>query len=208
MEDVLDVYMRPYDPRRPVVCLDETSVQLVAETRTPLPLAPGQPARYDYEYERNGVANLFMITEPLRGWREVVVGDHRTAIDFAQVIQHLVDVHFADVDQIVLVMDQLNTHTPGSLYEAFSPIEAKRLANKLEIHHTPKHGSWLNMAETELSVLTRQCLDRRIPDQDTLVDEVGAWGHDRNVKQSGIDWQFTTDDARIKLKRLYPAILQ
>jgi hypothetical protein len=208
MEDVLDVYMRPYDPHRPVVCLDETSVQLVAETRTPLPLAPGQPARYDYEYARNGVANLFMITEPLRGWREVVVGDHRTAIDFAQVIQHLVDVHFFAADKIVLVMDQLNTHSPGSLYEAFSAAEAKRLANKLEIHHTPKHGSWLNMAETALSVLTRQCLDRRVPDQDTLVDEVSAWGHDRNVKQSGIDWQFTTNDARIKLKRLYPAILQ
>jgi DDE superfamily endonuclease len=207
MEDVLDVYTRPYDPRRPVVCLDETSVQLVAETRKPLPMAPGQPARYDYEYERNGVANLFMITEPLRGWREVVVGDHRTAIDFAQVVKHLVDVHFADVEQIVLVLDQLNTHTPGSLYEAFSPVEAKRLANKLEIHHTPKHGSWLNMAETELSVLTRQCLDRRIPDRDTLFDEVSAWGHDRNVKQSGIDWRFTTDDARIKLKRLYPARL-
>jgi hypothetical protein len=207
MEDVLDVYMRPYDPHRPVVCLDETSVQLVAETRTPLPLAPGQPARYDYEYARNGVANLFMITEPLRGWREVVVGDHRTAIDFAQVIQHLVDVHFFAADKIVLVMDQLNTHSPGSLYEAFSAAEAKRLANKLEIHHTPKHGSWLNMAETALSVLTRQCLDRRVPDQDTLVDEVSAWGHDRNVKQSGIDWQFTTNDARIKLKRLYPALL-
>ena len=147
MEDVLDVYMRPYDRRRPVVCLDETSVQLVAETRTPLPMAPGQPARYDYEYERNGVANLFMITEPLRGWREVVVGDHRTAIDFAQVIQHLVDVHFSAVEKIVLVMDQLNTHSPGSLYEAFPAAEAKRLANKLEIHHTPKHGSWLNMAE-------------------------------------------------------------
>jgi hypothetical protein len=138
----------------------------------------------------------------------VVVGDHRTAIDFAQVIQHLVDVHFFAADKIVLVMDQLNTHSPGSLYEAFSAAEAKRLANKLEIHHTPKHGSWLNMAETELSVLTRQCLDRRVPDQDTLVDEVSAWGHDRNVKQSGIDWQFTTNDARIKLKRLYPAILQ
>jgi hypothetical protein len=195
--------MRPYDPRPQ----DETSVQLVGETRRPVPMALGQPARYDYEYERNGVAAMFMITEPLRGWREVVVGDHRTAIDFALVIQHLVDVHFADVDQIVLVMDQLNTHTPGSLYEAFSPADAKRLASKLEIHHTPKHGSWLNMAESELSVLTRQCLDRRIPDRDTLVDEVSAWGHDRNVNQSGIDWRFTTDDARIKLKRLYPAML-
>jgi len=207
MEDVLDVYTRPYDPRRPVVCLDETSVQLVAETRAPLPMAPGQPARFDYEYERNGVAAMFMITEPLQGWREVVVGDHRTAIEFAHVIKHLVDVHFAHVEQIVLVMDQLNVDTPGSLYEAFPPAEAKRLASKLEIHHTPKHGSWLNMAEAELSVLTRQCLDRRIPDFDALVDEVSAWGHERNVIQSDIGWRFTTDDARIKLKRLYPAIL-
>jgi hypothetical protein len=148
-----------------------------------------------------------MLTEPPRGWREVVVGDHRTALDFAQVVKHLVDVHFPEVEQIVLVMDQLNIHTPGSLYEAFSPVEAKRLANRLEVHHTPKHGSWLNMAETELSVLTRQCLDRRIPDRHTLVDEVSAWGHDRNVTQVDIDWQFTTDDARIKLKRLYPARL-
>ena len=207
MEDVLDVYTRPYDPRRPQVCLDETSVQLVGETRIPVPMAPGRPARYDYEYERNGVATVFMLTEPLRGWREVVVGDHRTAVDFAHVIQHLVDVHFPDVEQIVLVMDQLNTHTPGSLYEAFPPAEAKRLANKLDIHYTPKHGSWLDMAETELSVLTRQCLDRRIPDQDTLISEVTAWMHDRNVKQTDIDWRFTTADARIKLKRLYPAIL-
>ena len=206
MEDVLYVYMRPYDRRRPVVCLDETSVQLVAESRTPLPMAPGQPARYDYEYERNGVANLFMITEPLRGWREVVVGDHRTAIDFAHVIQHLVDVHFADVEQIVLVMDQLNTHTPGSLYEAFPPAEAKRLANKLEIHHTPKHGSWLNMAEIELSVLARQCLDRRIPDAPTLAAEVAAWVARRNSAGATIDWQFTTADARIKLKHLYPSV--
>jgi hypothetical protein len=207
MEDVLEVYTRPYDPRRPQVCLDETSVQLVGETRVPVPMAPGQPARYDYEYERNGTSALFMLTEPLRGWREVVVADHRTAVDFAQVIKHLVDVHFPDVEQIVLVMDQLNTHTPGSLYEAFPPAEAKRLANKLEIHYTPKHGSWLDMAETELSVLTRQCLDRRIPDQDTLTSEVTAWMHDRNVKQADIDWRFTTADARIKLKRLYPAIL-
>jgi DDE superfamily endonuclease len=207
MEDVLEVYTRPYDPRRPQVCLDETSVQLVGETRTPVPMTSGQPARYDYEYARNGVSAVFMLTEPLRGWREVVVGDHRTAVDFAHVIQHLVDVHFSDVEQIVLVMDQLNTHTPGSLYEAFPPAEAKRLANKLEIHYTPKHGSWLDMAETELSVLTRQCLDRRIPDQDTLISEVTAWMHDRNVKQTDIDWRFTTADARIKLKRLYPAIL-
>jgi DDE superfamily endonuclease len=207
MEDVLEVYCRPYDPRRPQVCLDETSVQLVAETRAPLPPAPGLPARYDYEYERNGQSALFMLNEPLRGWREVVVGDHRRAIDWAQVVKHLVDVHYPDAERIVLVMDNLNTHTPASLYEAFEPTEAKRLADKLEIHPTPKHASWLNMAEIELSVLTRQCLDRRIPDQATLVHEVTAWNRDRNQAGTTIDWRFTTDDARIKLKRLYPAIL-
>ena len=207
MEDVLDVYTRPCDPRRPQVCLDETSVQLVAETRTPLPMTSGQPQRYDYEYERRGQCALFMLTEPLRGWREVVVGDHRRGLEWAEVIKHLVDVHYAHAERIVLVMDNLNTHTPGSLYEAFDPSEAKRLANKLEIHYTPKHASWLNMAETELSVLTRQCLDRRIPDRETLVSETTAWTHDRNVEQTPIDWRFTTADARIKLKRLYPAAL-
>jgi hypothetical protein len=207
MEDVLDVYTRTYDPKRPQVCLDEASVQLIRETRTPLPMAPGQPACYDFEYERNGVCALFMLNEPLRGWREVVVADQRTAIDWANVVKHLVDVHYPDAEQIVLVMDNLNTHTPGSLYEAFEPTEAKRLADKLEIHYTPKHGSWLNMAETELSVLSRQCLDRRIPDRDSLVQEVTSWMHDRNVQESTIDWRFTTADSRIKLKRLYPAIL-
>jgi hypothetical protein len=207
MEDVLDVYTRPYDPRRPQVCLDETSVQLIGETRTPVPMAPGRPARYDFEYERHGVCALFMLNEPLRSWREVVVCEQRTAIDWAHVVKHLVDVHYPDVDQVVLVMDNLNTHTPGSLYEAFEPTEARRLANKLEIHYTPKHGSWLDMAETELSVLNGQCLDRRIPDRDVLVREVGAWIHNRNVEQSTIDWRFTTADSRIKLKRLYPAIL-
>jgi hypothetical protein len=204
MEDVLDVYTRPYDPRRPQVCLDETSVQLIGETRTPIPMAPGQPARYDFEYERHGVCALFMVNEPLRGWREVVVGDQRTAIDWAQVVKHLVDVHYPDAERIVLVMDNLNTHTPGSLYEAFEPAEARRLANKLEIYYTPKHASWLNMAEIELSVIKGQCLDRRISDRDTLVREVGGWMHDRNVEQSTIDWRFTTSDSRIKLKRLYP----
>ena len=207
MEDVLDVYTRPYDPRRPQVCLDETSVQLIGEKRVPVPMAPGRPVRFDYEYERNGVCALFMVNEPLRGWREVVVGDHRTAIDFAHVVKHLVDVHYPNAERIVLVMDNLNTHTPGSLYEAFEPTEARRLADKLEIHYTPKHASWLNMAETELSVLSGQCLDRRIPDRDMLVREVSAWTHDRNVDQSTIDWRFTTTDSRIKLKRLYPAIL-
>jgi len=207
MEDVLDVYTRPYDPRRPQVCLDESSVQLIGEMRTPVPMAPGRPARYDFEYERHGVCALFMVNEPLRGWREVVVGDQRTAIDWAQVVKHLVDVHYPDAERIVLVMDNLNTHTPGSLYEAFEPTEARRLANKLEIHYTPKHASWLNMAEIELSVIKGQCLDRRTPDRDTLIREVGAWMHERNGEQSTIDWRFTTADSRIKLKRLYPAIL-
>jgi hypothetical protein len=207
MEDVLEVYTRPYDPLRPQVCLDETSVQLVGEKRTPLPMATGRPARFDYEYERNGVCALFMLNEPLRGWREVVVADHRTAIDFAHVVKHLVDVHYPDAEKIVLVMDNLNTHTPGSFYEAFEPSEARRLADKLEIHYTPKHASWLNMAETELSVLSGQCLDRRIPDRDFLVGEVFAWTHDRNADQTAIDWRFTTADSRIKLRRLYPAIL-
>src|SRR6266496_5120046 len=206
MEDVLDVYTRPYDPKRLLVCLDETSVQLVGETRIPVPMAPGRPARYDYEYERNGVAAVFMLTEPLRGWREVVVGDQRTAVDFAQVIKHLVDVHHPDADQIVLVMDQLNTHTPGSLYEAFPPAEAKRLADKLEIHYTPKHGSWLNMAEIELSILSRQCLDRRIGDADAFTHEIGAWEHERNQLTGKVNWHFSTVDARVKLKRLYPSI--
>jgi len=172
-----------------------------------LPTARGRPARFDYEYERNGVCALFMLNEPLRGWREVVVAGQRTAIDFAHVIKHLVDIHYPNADKIVLVMDNLNTHTPGSLYEAFDPNEARRLIDKLEIHYTPKHASWLDMAETELSVLTSQCLDRRIPDKATLVDEVTAWMHDRNVQGSTIDWRFTTPDARIKLKRLYPAML-
>jgi transposase len=206
MEDVLDVYTRPYDPRRPQLCLDETSIQLVGETRTPLPMAPGQPQRYDYEYERRGQCALFMLNEPLRGWREVVIGDHRRSIEWAEVIKHLVDVHYPDAERIVLVMDNLNIHTPGSLYEAFDPIEAKRLTDKLEIHYTPKHASWLNMAETELSVLTRQCLGRRIPDRDTLASETSAWTRDRNLEQTTIDWRFTTADARIKLRRLYPAV--
>jgi hypothetical protein len=207
MEDVLDVYTQAYDPRRPQVCLDETSVQLVGEKRTPLAAARGRPARFDYEYRRNGVCALFMLNEPVRGWREVVVADQRTAVDFAHVIKHLVDVHYPEAEKIVLVMDNLNTHTPGSLYEAFDPTEARRLIHRLEIHYTPKHASWLNMAETELSVLASQCLDRRIPDKPTLTAEVTAWMHDRNVEQSTIDWRFTTPDARIKLRRLYPAML-
>ena len=206
MEDVLDVYTRPYDPRRPQVCLDEASRQLIREARTPVPTAPGQPARVDYEYVREGVCALFMLNEPLRGWRDVVVAERRTAVDFAQVIKRLVDEHYPDAERLVLVLDNLNTHTPASLYEAFPPAEAKRLADKLEIHYTPKHGSWLNMAECELSVLSRQCLDRRLPDQATLQVEVAAWVQDRNAAQATIDWRFTTADARIKLKRLYPIL--
>jgi len=206
MEDVLEVYQRPYDEARPVVCLDEQSKQLVKETRTPIPAQPGRPARHDYEYERNGTANLFMLFEPLAGWRHVKVTDRRTKLDFAHTIRELCDVHYPAAETIVLVMDNLNTHKVASLYEAFEPAEARRLIERLEIHHTPKHGSWLDMAETELSVLTKQCLDRRIPDQAVMTREVAAWETSRNEAECKIDWQFTTADARIKLKRLYPSI--
>jgi DDE superfamily endonuclease len=206
MEDVLEVYTRPYDPRRPQVCLDETSRQLLAEVNPPLPLAPGRPARQDYEYERRGVCNLFMMTEPLRNWRDVTVSARRTRIDWAHCVKELLEVHYPDADRVVLVQDNLNTHTPASLYEAFPPEEAKRLADRLEIHHTPKHGSWLNMAEIELSVLAEQCLDRRLADQATLEREVAAWRAARNADGRGVDWRFTTEDARIKLKHLYPTI--
>ena len=205
MEDVLEVYTRPYDPRRPQVCLDETSRQLLGEVTPPLPAAPGRPAREDYEYVRRGVCNLFLVCEPLRGWRHVTVGDQRTRTDFAACIKALVDVHYPEAEAIVLVMDNLNTHTPASLYEAFPPAEAKRLADKLEIHCTPGHGSWLNMAEIELSVLAAQCLDRRLPDRATLEREVAAWEAARNAKGRTIDWRFTTADARIKLRHLYPS---
>jgi hypothetical protein len=205
MEDVLDVYERPYDPARPVVCLDEQSKQLIKETRTPIPAAPGRPARTDYEYERNGTANLFMLFEPLGGWRHVKVTERRTRTDFAELIRELVDVHYPKAEKIVLVMDNLNTHKAASLYEAFPPAEARRLVEKLEIHYTPKHGSWLDMAETELSILTKQCLDRRIPDMPTLIREVAAWEEQRNSAEATIEWQFTTDQARTKLKRLYPS---
>lgn len=205
MEDILDVYRRPYDPERPLICLDETSRQVVAETRAPLPAAPGHPARHDPEYAREGVVNLFLVTEPLRGRRHVRLSERRTRIDFAHCIQELVDVHYPAATSIVLVLDQLNTHSPASLYEAFSPAEAKRLADKLEIHYTPTHGSWLNTAEIELSVLQRQCLDRRLGNRETMQREVAAWVAARNAATTGIDWRFTTADARIKLKRLYPA---
>lgn len=206
MEDVLDVYQRPYDPKRPQVCLDEASTQLLADARPALPMQPGQPARQDYEYVRHGTASLFMCSEPLRGRRQVQVRPRRTKQDFARVIKDLVDIHYPEADQIVLVMDNLNTHTPASLYEAFAPAEAKRLADKLEIHYTPEHGSWLNMAEIELSVLGRQCLNRRLPDIETLHAEAAAWEAARNGCATHVDWRFTTTDARIRLKRLYPSI--
>jgi hypothetical protein len=206
MEDVLEVYTRPYDPRFPQVCLDETSKQLVGETRPPLPARPGQPARVDYEYERKGVAAVFLACEPLRGWRHLDVRARRTKADWAHVIRDLVDVHYPGAEKLVLVEDNLNTHTPAALYEAFPPAEAKRLADKLELHYTPKHGSWLNIAELELSVLSRQCLDRRLDDPDRLRTEAAAWEARRNARQAPVDWRFTTADARIKLKHLYPAI--
>ncbi len=205
MEDVLGVYTRPHDPARPVVCLDETSRQVLADVRPPLPAAPGTPEREDPEYVRHGVANLFLFCEPLRGWREVVVSDRRTRLDWAACVRALIDVHYPHAEKIVLVMDNLNIHSPASLYAAFPPAEAKRLADRLEIHHTPKHGSWLNMAEIELGILQRQCLDRRLGDQATLTSEVAAWVRARNAAIRRIDWRFTTADARITLKRLYPA---
>ena len=206
MEDVLDVYCLEYDPRWPQVCMDEQSRQLIKETRTPLAAAPGKPQREDYEYERNGTANLFMFVEPLTGWRQVTVTERRTAVEWAHQIRDLVDVHYPQAERIRLVMDNLNTPKVASLYEAFAPAEARRIAQHLEIHHTPKHGSWLNMAEIELSALTQQCLDRRIPDIDTLRRETTVWATERNARQKGVDWRFTTPDARIKLKRLYPQI--
>jgi len=205
MEDVLAVYARPLDPARPVVCLDETSRQLLGEVRPPLPAAPGRPARRDPEYARGGVVNLFLATEPLRGWRSVLVSDRRTRHDFAACVQELVDVHYPAAETIVLVLDQLNTHSPASLYAAFPAPEAKRLADKLEVHHTPRHGSWLNMAELELSALERQCLDRRLAARADVEREVAAWAERRNAAGAAIDWQFTTADARTKLRRLYPA---
>jgi uncharacterized small protein (DUF1192 family) len=206
MEDILEVYQRPYDPQRPLVCLDETSKQLIAETRVPIAAKPGQPSRHDYEYRRNGTANLFMMFAPLEGWRHVKVTDRHTAADYAQVLKELSDTHFRGSAKIVLVQDNLNTHKPASLYEAFPPAEARRLVERFEWHYTPKHGSWLDMAESELGVLSSQCLDRRIPDQQVLKEEVEAWEADRNRKHAKADWQFTTADARVRLKRLYPAL--
>ena len=205
MEDVLAVYQRPRDPDYPVVCLDETSKQLIAETRTPIKGKPGRPARYDYEYQRNGTANLFMLFAPLEGWRHLEVTDRHTAVDHAHILKQLADSFFPDAGEIVLVQDNLNTHKPASSYEAFPAVEACRLVERFEWHYSPKHGSWLNMAESELSVVSSQCLDRRIPDKDALTGEIAAWQAERNRKHTKADWQFTTNDARIKLKRLYPA---
>jgi hypothetical protein len=206
MEDVLDVYHRPHDPACPVVCVDETSKQLIAETRVPIAAKPGRTARFDYEYQRNGTANLFMMFAPLEGWRHVKVTDRHAAVDFAQVLKELSDTHFPEARKIALVQDNLSTHKPASLYEAFPAAEARRLVERFEWHYTPKHGSWLNMAESELGVLSSQCLDRRIPDKQALIEEVAAWQVDRNKNHTRADWQFTTPDARVKLKRLYPAL--
>jgi hypothetical protein len=206
MEDVLEVYTRPHDPHRPMVCLDETSKQLIAETRAPMPMQPGRPTRVDHEYERGGTANLFMMFAPLEGWRHVKVTDRRTAVDYAHALADLADVHFPAADKIVLVQDNLNTHCPASLYQAFPPAEARRLIERFEVHYTPKHGSWLDMAEIELGVLASQCLDRRIPDKQSLVAEVAAWQEQRNKYHAKADWRFTTANARIKLKRLYPSV--
>jgi hypothetical protein len=205
MEDTLDLYAEPYDPRYPHVCFDEVPYQLVAETRIPLPMQPGKPERYDYEYRRNGTCNLFVFCQPLAGWRQVKVTQQRTKLDFAQCMKELVDVLFPEAEQIRVTLDNLNTHTPAALYEAFEAAEARRLVRKLEFHYTPKHGSWLNMAEIEISVLTGQCLDRYIPDMTILKREVAAWQEERNARQATIDWQFTTAKARDKLKRLYPS---
>ena len=206
MEDVLDIYTRPHDPARPLVCLDETSKQLVAETRTPEPMRPGQPARHDYEYRRNGTANLFMLFAPLEGWRHVEVTERRTAIDYAMILRDLSDLHFPKAEKIVLVQDNLNTHAPASLYEAFEPAEARRIIERFDWHYTPKHGSWLNLAESELAVLSSQCLARRIPDAAALTIEAKAWMTGRNTHHAKANWRFTTTNARIKLKSLYPAL--
>ena len=205
MEDVLDLYSEPYDARRPQVCFDESPVQLVSEVRQPLPTRPGQPARYDSEYRREGTANLFLFVQPLRGWRQVNVTARRTASDFAQQMQELVDVHCPQAEVIRLVVDNLNTHTPAALYETFAPSAARRLTRKLEFHYTPKHGSWLNMAECEFAALTKQCLARRVPDVTTLRREIAAWQARRNRAKTLITWRFGTSDARVKLHRLYPA---
>ncbi len=207
MEDVLEVYQRPHDPKRPVVCLDEACKQLTSSVQEDLPLEPGKPQRVDYEYERHGQANLFMLFAPLEAWREVQVHKTRTADDYAHVIRYLVDECFPDASKVVLVQDNLSTHHASSLYQTFAPHEAQRLVQKLEIHYTPVHGSWLNMAEIELSVLAKQCLADHVASVDTLKEDVQVWAGQRNNRKNTVDWRFTTDDARVKLKRLYPSVL-
>jgi hypothetical protein len=206
MEDVLEVYERPYDPNHPVVNMEEQPVQFVKEVRQPLETAPGRPRRYDHEYERAGTASVFLFTEALAGWREVSVRPQRTAVDWAQELAALLEGRYAQAEKVIVLCDQLNTHTIGSLYKAFPPEKARRLAQRIEIHYTPKHGSWLNIAECELSVLTRHCLRNRTPSQRALVRKVTPWARDRNARQRGVDWHFRTKDARIKLKRLYPEV--
>lgn len=206
MEDVLDVYEKPYDPAYPVVCMDEAGKQLIGEVREPLPVRPGSPTKQDSEYKRGGMANLFMAFEPLAGRRHVQVTARKTSIDFAHFMKQLADEHYREARQIVLVCDNLSTHSRAAFYEAFEPAEARRLAQRFEWHYTPKHGSWLNVAEMELSVLARQCLDRRIPDQEKLSQEVAAWQRQRNDNAVSVNWQFTTADARIKLRKLYPVV--
>ena len=206
MEDVLDLYAEPYDPQRPVVCFDETSKQLVAEQRSPIPAKAGRRERFDYEYQRNGTRNLFMLCEPLAGWRHVAVTERRTMVDFAHQMRWLVDTAYPAVEKIRVVLDNLNTHRPASLYQTFEPEEARRIIKRLEFHHTPKHGSWLNMAEIEFSVFGKQCLSRRIGDEGTLQREVAALETARNQAAATIEWRFSTVDARQKLQRIYPSV--
>lgn len=205
METVLDVYHQPYDPQRPVVCFDEGTKQLIGETRIPIPPQPNRPQRYDYEYERHGTCNIFMFFEPLAAWRHAEVTDQRKLVDFAHCLQWLSDDVYPEAERIRIVLDNLNTHKIAALYTAFPPEEARRIARRIDLIHTPKHGSWLNMAEIELNVLSSQCLDRRIASKDTLIREVAAWENERNENASTVNWQFSTEDARIKLKRLYPS---
>ena len=206
MEDILEIYHQPYNIRQPVICMDEKPIQLIKEVRIPLPAKPGQPESFDFEYQRNGTANIFLFTEALTGWRKVIVTEHRTAVDWANEIKTLLEEDYPESETMTLICDQLNTHKLSSFYKAFKPLVARSLVKRLDIHHTPKHGSWLNIAENELSVLSRQCLDGRIPDLETLREETTAWYIDRNQKKKSVDWHFTTEDARIRLKRLYPQI--
>ena len=206
MEDILDLYELAYNPEIPQICFDERPCQLISETKIPLPIEPGQPQRYDSEYKREGTCNLFAFFQPLGGWRQIKVTEQRTAIDFAHCMKDLVDLFFPDATLIKVVLDNLNTHTPASLYKVFPPEEARRILSKLEFHYTPKHGSWLNMVEIELSVLSRQCLNRRIPSLETMKQEVAAWEKERNQQKATVNWRFTNQDARVKLERLYPEI--